>query len=239
MQPEFLAELQRLGPWWFSFELDGQTFGGETPRDVEKVDTFFDWVDHCGGRVSSILDLGSHEGSHSLQLAERADVVRVVGLEGREDNLARARLVQKAFGATNVEFRHCDLEGFDPADHGAFDAVFCAGLLYHLSEPWTLLERLVETGARFLFLDTHYAASDEAAVGRYRGRWFTEGDDALSGLSDRAFWLTFKHLAMLLLENRFVMRFVRDIGDTVNGPRVWIFAERVSDRGAGCVWPTP
>jgi SAM-dependent methyltransferase len=200
------------------------------------VDTFFDWVDRCGGRVRSVLELGSHEGSHSLQLAERPDVVRVVGLEGREDNLARARLVQKAFGATNVEFRHCDLDHFDPADHGTFDAVFCAGLLYHLSEPWTLLERLADTG-RFLFLDTHYAASDEVAVGRYRGRWFSEGDDALSGLSERAFWLTFKHVAMLLLESRFVIRFVRDIGETVNGPRVWIFAERVSDRGAGCIWP--
>lgn len=115
---KFLLEVRRLGPWWFSFELDGETFGGEAPRDVEKVDTFFDWVDRCGGRVRSVLELGSHEGSHSLQLAERPDVV------------------EKAGTKDSVE------------------------------------------GAMVLFLDTHSAASDEVAVGRYMGRWFSEGDDA-------------------------------------------------------------
>ena len=235
MQPEVHAAVKRLEPWWFRFELNGEAFGGQAQRDVEKVSTFFEWVGRCGGKMGTILELGSHEGSHSLQLAERPEIVRVVGLEGRDDNLARARLVQRAYGATNVEFRRCDLEHFDPVAHGSFDAIFCAGLLYHLPEPWKLLAQLGDIG-RFLFLDTHYSASDEVAVGRYRGRWYAEGVDALSGLSERAFWLTFKHLTMQLLETGFVVRFVRDFEYTINGPRVWILAERTTETGS--VWPS-
>ena len=230
-----LGAAARLAPWWFRFELGDDIFGGEIPRDTAKVDTFFEWLERCGGSAATILELGSHEGSHTLQLAERPGVTRVLGLEGREDNLARARFVQRVYGVPNIEFRLVNLETIDLSPLGGFDAVFCAGLLYHLPEPWTLIARLAPI-SRWLFLDTHYAASDEVVLGPYRGRWHREGPDPLSGLSAVSFWFTFKHLTMLLLEQGFVIHFVTDY-QTSNGPRLWLLAEAVGFDRAGCIWP--
>ena len=166
-----------------------------------------------------------------LQLASRPGVRRVVALEGREDNVRRARLVLEAFGATNVDFRHHDVEQFEPAEFGRFDAVFCAGLLYHLREPWVLVGKLAGL-CRFLFLDTHYAATAEATAGPYRGRWHGEGTDPLSGLSTRSFWLTFKDLLLLLMESGFLVRYLHD-GGNGEGDRLWLFAEQVGTELVG------
>ena len=223
----FAARVRALDPWWFAFETGGHSFGGRVTRDTEKVDFFFDWALRLG-RVETILELGAHEGSHTLQLAERPGVRRVVALEGREDNLRRAQLVLEAFGPTNLEFRHANIEQLEPAEFAGFDAVFCSGLLYHLPEPWTLIRKLAGI-CRFLYLDTHYSITREAVVGPYAGRWYKEGQDSLSGLSRRSFWLTFKDLVFILMENGFLVRYVRD----QEKDRVWFFAEQVGAAQVG------
>lgn len=225
--PDFAARVRALDPWWFRFEKGGHAFGGKVPRDTEKVDLFFDWASRLG-KVETILELGAHEGNHSLQLAAGPGVKRVIALEGRPDNVSRARLVLEAFSTSTVDFRHYDLERFEPSEFPGVDAVFCSGLLYHLPEPWTLLERLAGVG-RFLYLDTHYAAAEETRVGPYRGRWHPEGPDPLSGLSPRSFWLTFLDLVLVLMQNGFLLRYVRD-GANGQKDRAWIFAERVGAR---------
>jgi len=220
----FAQRVRALDPWWFAFETDGHTFGGRVPRDTNKVELFFDWAFRFG-RVETILELGAHEGNHTLQLAGGQGVRRVVALEGREDNVRRAQLVLEAFAPTNVEFRHYNLERFDPAEFTGFDAVFCSGLLYHLPEPWTLITKVAGI-CRFLYLDTHYAATEETLVGPYHGRWHQEGPDSLSGLSPRSFWLTVKDLVLVLMENGFLLRYILDLGD-LEKDRMWIFAEHV------------
>jgi hypothetical protein len=227
--PTFAARVRALDPWWFEFRVQGHAFGGRVPRDTNKVALFFEWAERFG-RVESVLELGAHEGSHTLQLAAHPGVRRVTALEGREDNVGRARLVLEAFGCTNVVFRHHDLERADTAPFETFDAVFCSGLLYHLREPWTLVRGIAKS-CRFLFLDTHYSRTEEAVEAGYAGRWYQEGRDPLSGLSERSFWLTFKDLVLLLLENGFLVRYVRD-GGNGETDRVWIFAEQA---GPGAV----
>ena len=66
----------------------------------------------------------------------------------------------------------------------------------------------------------------------HKGKWYQEGQDSLSGLSDRSFWLTFRDLILLLMENAFLVRYVRD-GGNGETDRVWIFAEQVGAEGAG------
>jgi Methyltransferase domain len=216
-------EAKSLGPWWYCFEYEGQEFGGDIPRDLRQVDQFFEWLDSLGASVSSILELGSHEGSHTFALAAHPDVHRVLALEGREDNLARARFVRDLYDAHKVEFRQANLEDFDP--QGTFDAVFCAGLLYHLPEPWKLIERLAPI-TRWLFIDTHYSETDGHVLAfDYRGKWQNEGPDPLSGLSPFSFWLSFRQLMLVLLDNGFAVRFARD-NETHHGPRVWLLAEQ-------------
>ena len=232
--PQFAARVHALDPWWFEFQLGGQSFGGRVPRDTNKVDLFFDWARRFGP-VETVLELGAHEGNHTLQIAGRPGIRRVVALEGREDNVRRARLVLEAFGCENAALRRYDLERLDPAEFEPFDAVFCSGLLYHLREPWALVRKLAGI-SRFLFLDTHYARNGEVLVDSYAGRWYPEGQDSLSGLSERSFWLTFADLTLLLMENGFLLRYVHD-GGNGETDRVWIFAEQVGAAGVGADRP--
>lgn len=223
-----LEQAELLQPWHFRFEIDGLSFGGQVPRDVEKTGLFSTWARKLGRPVRTIMEFGSHEGSHSLQLAGIPGVEKVIGLEGREHNLARARFVKRVFSANSVEFRQCNLENLDLHQFSPCDAIFCAGLLYHLPRPWDFVSKLSILCKSYLFLDTHYANSVDERVEGYAGKWTGEGADPLSGLSGRSFWLSFKEIIRVLMQNRFIIWFVRDYETFPNGSRVFIFAEKVS-----------
>ena len=94
-------------------------------------------------------------------LAQHPGVKRVVALEGREANLRKARFVQELLQIPNVEFAQANLEHADLTRVWNFDAVFCCGLLYHLPEPWKLIEQCAAV-APLLFIWTQYAAENEA-----------------------------------------------------------------------------
>ena len=109
-----------------------------------RVAAFFDWL----GAPRTILELSSFEGGHTLQLAAPATTERVLGIEGRPENVARARLATELLGRGNTEFAVDDLETVDLAQYGRFEAAFCAGLLYHLVRPWRLLEEIASVSDR-------------------------------------------------------------------------------------------
>jgi hypothetical protein len=230
--PSFERTVAALGPWWFRFEHHGMSFGGTVERDREKTAWFFECLARSGAPpLRTVLELGAHEGSHSLQLADCPSVESVVALEGRRATLARAAFAKRVFQDRKIVFRKYDIERLDPADFPEpFDAVFCAGLLYHLPRPWRLIERLPALTRR-LFLDTHYAASQETAVEGHAGRWFVEGRDPLSGLSPSSFWLTFDDLVRTLEQNGFAVRWVRDMKEFPKGPRAFLFAESAASAG--------
>jgi hypothetical protein len=226
---QILEQAALLQPWWFRFEINGVTLGGQVPRDTEKTELFSKWARKLGQPVKTIMELGSHEGSHSLQLANVPGVERVIGLEGREDNLERARFIKRISGADSIEFYHNNLENLDPCSWPACDAVFCAGLLYHLPRPWEFVPKLSILCKSYLFLDTHYAKIADERVEGYSGKWTAEGTDPLSGLSSRSFWLSFQDMIRILMQNGFLIRFVRDYETFPNGPRVFIIAEKATD----------
>jgi hypothetical protein len=149
-------------------------------------------------------------------MAQHPGVKRVVALEGREANLRKARLVQELLGIRNVEFLQANLEDADLASLGKFDAVFCCGLLYHLPQPRTLLERL-PTVAPVLFIWTQYASDHEARdlPGGLRGKIHVEGgpDEPLSGLSPTATWLTLDSRRLRLKDQNPFVVCAPEIGD--------------------------
>ena len=173
-----------------------------------------------------LLDLGCLEGGYSLEMA-RADM-QVLGIEGRESNYRKCRMLAEYFALPNLQFELTDVKALTPARHGLFDAVLCLGLLYHLDQPMAFLEQLARTltaPRALMFLDTHVAPPDEAALaafeGRhalsplqtmahaghaYEGRWYHEypsgaavPDEAWTAVSNaRSFWPTEKALIAAL-----------------------------------------
>lgn len=190
MKADLRSEFAKLAPWIFKFRIDGADYGGEigTLGDP-RVEQFFRFAP----AAETILELGSLEGAHTFMLAEGHGVKRVLALEGRERNLRKAGLIQDLLHVRNAEFAQANLEESDLSAFGKFDAIFCSGLLYHLPEPWKLIERLPSI-APSLFIWTHYAPDAEAEVisNGLRGRIYVEGgsEDLLSGLSPTSTWLT-------------------------------------------------
>lgn len=219
---------EALAPWRTRFAIDGEAYGGELDYSGDRrIATFFEWF----GTPRTILELSSFEGGHTLQLAAPETTERVLGVEGRTENVDRARLVADLLGRGNTEFVVGDLETVDLAAYGRFDAVFCAGLLYHLVTPWRLLAEIARVSDR-LFLDTHYWTKPEVVeVDRHAGGWYKEGgyDDPLSGLSGRSFWLTKPSLVEALADAGWSVRNEVDHPDWGGGAgaRVWL----------GCVRP--
>lgn len=209
------AEFAKLAPWIFRFRIGEADYGGNISAvgDV-RIAQFQEFAPEA----ETILELGSLEGAHTFMLAEQPHVKRVVAVEGRAANLRKALFLKDLLQVDNVEFLQANLET-DPLSLGTFDAVFCSGLLYHLPEPWTLLQRLPALAPK-LFLWTMYAddASADAVVEGYRGRHQTEGgaDEPLSGLSSYSHWLTLGSLIEALTRSGYTR--VEIIQNDLNHP---------------------
>jgi len=227
MNDPLTEQFAELGPWIFQFRIDGEDYGGGISAAGDaRVEAFFRFAPDA----ATILELGSLEGAHSFILAQHAGTKRVVALEGREANLRKARFVQELLQVRNVEFARANLEHAELTSFGKFDAVFCSGLLYHLPEPWKLIERLPAIAPVF-FIWTQYAAENEAHdVGQgLRGKIHVEGglDEPLSGLSATATWLTLDSLCELLTASGYgSVDVIYDDPSHANGPAVTIGARR-------------
>jgi SAM-dependent methyltransferase len=90
-------------------------------------------LDHVPASARRVLDLGCATGATGAALKARQPV-EVVGVE-REPEYAReaAQRLDRVVTA--------DVEAFDPAELGTFDALIAADVLEHLVDPWAALRR--------------------------------------------------------------------------------------------------
>lgn len=207
------------------FEIDGEAYGGtfDAQRDG-RPEVFFRQFPEA----KRILELGSQEGGHTFALASHPGVREVVGIEGRSASFERARFVRRCLGLRNVDLHLANLEVAQLAPFGRFDAVFCSGVLYHLPNPWRLLEQIgsVTSG---LYLWTHYAAENrvDTEANGYRGMTWKEGGlaDPLSGLSPTSFWPIRDDLLRMIREHALPrVEILDDQPQCVNGPAVLLVA---------------
>lgn len=219
---EAIAErFSALAPWSTRFEIGGRAFGGEIDYSADwRIGEFFRWF----REPHTILELSSLEGAQPSSSRRPRRRSASAAASRAVPRTSRARLVVELLGRKNVEFAVEDLETVDLARYGRFDAVFCAGLLYHLERPWHLLAEIGRVTDQ-LFLDTHYwSGSDTIEVEGHRGGWFDEGgyEDPLSGVGSRSFWLTAPALIQFLTEAGWSIRHFNDIPDWPTAPRAWL-----------------
>ncbi len=148
--------------WHYRFDLGGH----ETPIFNNKVDIrhgereryFFDpMVDFLGGslRGKRVLDLGCNAGWWSLR-AVTSGADYVLGIDGRRMHVDQANFVFEAKGVDRerYDFVEANLFDLDLKTFGEFDVVFCFGLLYHISKPMELMERVSAVNTDLLVVDT-------------------------------------------------------------------------------------
>lgn len=160
-----------------------------------------------------LIDLGCLEGGVAFEMA-REDM-DVIGVEGRQINYSKCRLIEDYFGLSNLRFLLLDVKNLNKEEYGIFDVVLCLGLLYHLDNPLSFLNILNEITHEksLVFMDTHVAPVDQESFDkcvfkddlsditaieyngkRYEGRWYqefpTEDNEWASVSNYRSFWLT-------------------------------------------------
>jgi SAM-dependent methyltransferase len=107
-----------------------------------------------------IVDSACLEGLYAIEFARLG--AEVVGIEGREQNLAKARFVKEVLSLDRLTLLQDDVRNLSLERHGSFDIVFCSGILYHLDVPdvFHFVQRIAEVCSSFLFLNTHISPAE-------------------------------------------------------------------------------
>jgi tRNA (mo5U34)-methyltransferase len=153
--PDELARRVAATRWYHVLDLGG---GVKTPGvyDAAAVVDRMGIAERLEGR--SVLDIGAWDGFWSFE-AERRGANRVLATDsyswsgagwGTKDgfNLAREAL------GSSVESLEIDVLDLDPARVGTFDLVLFLGVLYHLRDPITAVERVASVTADRMILET-------------------------------------------------------------------------------------
>lgn len=165
-----------------------------------------------------VADLGCLEGGFSVLLARAG--YEVLGIEGQPGNFETCEWVAERVELPNLHFALDDVRNL--RDHGEFDAVLCAGLLYHLEAPVGFLRTLGEVSRRLLIVSANHATREGGELAKFAplldaelsthegklGRWFGEEPSPWSSLGNaRSFWLEREDLLRSMLESGFATVF--------------------------------
>jgi len=164
-------------------------------------------ADICGTDFTKlrILDLACLEGLYGLELAMQG--ANVVGIEGRESNLAKAQFTAEAWGLENIQFYCDDVRNLCSETYGEFDVVLCLGIFYHLDTPdlFKFMADIFNVTKRMAIIDTHVSFTPERsytyAERDYWGRDYGEDHTAWGSIgNEKSVWLTRASLFELMAD---------------------------------------
>jgi GT2 family glycosyltransferase len=231
-----LEELQNALPWETAMRLpDGRVLGvpGKRGAISESGDFRVDAVaTRMGGSGKRVLELGCHEGIHTVQLARVAR--EVVALDVRPKNIVCALARLYVHEVDNARLVLGDARSLD-GSLGRFDIVFHVGVLYHLLDPVEHLYGLASLGDELL-LDTHYGSPNdpgeretlERGGRRYETYRSREGGwgDSFSGVDQFSRWLTRDSLIELVCDAGYCEIDVTDDRVERNGARITLIGRK-------------
>lgn len=161
-QAEIIQKINSFPRWHYQFNLKGNLTpifdNGHMNRHAQRKRYFFDpLVKHLGGSLAGkrVLDLGCNAGFWSLCALEEGCEF-VVGIDGRQTHIDQANFV---FEVSDVEknryhFVCGNIFEIDFCEFGTFDIVLCLGLMYHISKPMILMEKIAQVNSDILIIDT-------------------------------------------------------------------------------------
>lgn len=154
------AVVDRWGPWTaHNIEVAPGVFTRDetlpNPRLRQILQLVVDIVGSDDLSTLRVADLGCLEGAFAIEMALHG--AEVLGLEGRDTNVSRARFAAEALSLNRCVFVQDDVRNFTVERYGTFDVVLCLGLLYHLDarSMFEVLESIHGCTTRALVLDTH------------------------------------------------------------------------------------
>lgn len=175
---EILETIHSYRRWHYQFDLKGHLTPvakkGSTRRHLLRKEYFFDpLVELAGGSLAGkrVLDLGCNAGYWAL-LAIENGCEFVLGIDGRQMHVDQANFVfqVKEIDSSRYQFVVGDVFDLDFREFGAFDIVLCLGLMYHVSKPILLIEKISLVNSDLLLIDTRLSSADGAYLQLRRDR---------------------------------------------------------------------
>jgi hypothetical protein len=179
--------VDKFGPWTASNIHLGDHFYtiGETIQGDEiKLRRILQVVSDATRRPLKslrLLDLACAEGIYAIEFARHG--ASVLGIEGREAHIEKARFVKDVLSLNNLDIVQDDVRNLSLAKYGYFDAVLCLGILYHLDVPdvFSFIERIGEVCQHIAVIDTRISFGPTLPFvykgTRYWGHRINEGHD--------------------------------------------------------------
>jgi len=211
--------VEKFGPWTAhnivlahglsTMEPDNAADSGKLQRCIQVIaDTA-----HKPFFTLKILDLACLEGMYAIECGRQG--AQAVGIEAREQHLAKASFARDALGLSNVHFIQDDVRNLSLEKHGTFDVVLCLGIFYHLdaADLVPFLCRMHDVCSGFVLIDTHIALEAEESFEYdgvpYEGKYYNEHDHGMTQEerkrrgwtsldNDRSFWFTRESLVRAL-----------------------------------------
>ena len=146
--------------WFYEFELpDGSKTKSDCPDGVRQLHLFRRSVlrtiiqTHFGEHASNLtaLDIGSHEGYYTVELAKCFQSVQ--GVEKNTESLAASKLIFEAYALNNIDLIGSDLLDVENNLKVA-DLVLLYGVIYHLENPISLLRKAASLASKALLIET-------------------------------------------------------------------------------------
>lgn len=159
-------------------------------------------------RDLTAIDVASHQGWFSLELAKQCK--SVLGIEYQARHVESARLMTSCLGVDNVEFVQDNVETMPAGKFEPADIVINFGLMYNLENPIGVLRRcremtrrvlLIETQCTILDLEGRIDSGNCASTNYMHGYWgiFAGNPDNIDGsASDIVFYPSPKGLCWTL-----------------------------------------
>lgn len=165
---DLIKKIKLLGPWFHQINLDGiktrLVNSTDSPSRPEGFIEFFteqDFIDNPIWiwskfkdflpelRGLNVLDVACNAGFYSFELARRG--ANVIGIDNSYEDIVRAKFAKKIMGVENVNFEIVDVDNANQELSQKFDLVLCLGLLYHVEDPKSIINKMAKLGDTVIF----------------------------------------------------------------------------------------
>jgi tRNA (mo5U34)-methyltransferase len=180
----------------------------------------FQLLELCRGVHGKVADIGAADGDLAFFLERQGLLVDVIDNEHTNFNaLQGARILKEALDSS-VDIRSVDLDSQFSLTGEKYDAVFFLGTLYHLKNPFFLLERLARI-TKYCFVSTRIAkqTADGQSLSSYPVAYLVGPQECND--DDTNFWIFSDHgLKRLVDRTGWTLLSYVTIGDTATSTPV-------------------
>ena len=224
-KPVFTAHNIKLDNGEFTIDSKKKPFSED--KNLIATKRFLNSILEFDKGIKRIADLGCLEGGYTTEFARMG--FDSLGLEVRDSNMSACRYVKSNVDLPGLHFSQDSVLNLE--NYGRFDAVFCAGLLYHLENPREYLKLLGKVTRKAIIVETHFSVGDEYAPLGFsqtpfklseevlheglRGRWYSEFPEGTSELDkDSMRWSSWENHKSFWLRKDELVRSIHEAGFT-------------------------